>query len=155
MRRTPLIAFVFIMALFLIMPIIGKCETSSESIKRGRELHLKILARHKKIDKFYKEPYIFGGATANPLCTISVPIKDWESLPNDKKQLLATYAAGSIDQVKKNPYKYARVSPNAPAAAMIAGNVARMSADSWAIMVGSVTPDGKDILSDKTAMSGK
>jgi hypothetical protein len=143
------------MVTLLIIPLDGKCENPSESIKEGKAIHLEILARHKKIDRFYREPYLWGEATSKPLCCISVPAKDWESLAEKKKELLTRYAASLVKKVKADPFKYAKVSLNAPLASVVRGNVAAMTDDSWGIMVGSISPDGRDIGADRIARSGK
>lgn len=155
MKRTAIMTWVLITALSFLIPSNGICENSSERIKEGRELHLKILNSHKKIDKSYREPFIHGGLTSNPICCISVPVKDWESLPDSRKQALADYAASLVKKVKADPFKYTGVSANAPAASAVRVNVTKMTDASWGIMVGDVSPDSRDITSDRIVRSGK
>lgn len=155
MRLMGTLTGIMLMAVLLLIPSFGTCEGLPEKIKEGQDLHLKILARHKSIDKFYRKPFIHGSATSNPLCCIAVPFKDWESLPEEKKRALADYAASLVKKVKANPFKYTGITPNAPAANLIRANVAKMTDDSWGIMAGNITPDGRDIISDKIVRSGK
>jgi len=146
---------ILLIGVFLLIPYSGTCEDVSQKIKEGQDLHLKILARHISIDKFYREPFIHGSATSNPLCCIAVPLRDWESLSDGKKQALADYAASLVMKVKANPFKYTGINPNAPAAKLIRANVEKMTDNSWGIMAGNITPDGRDITSDKIVRSGK
>lgn len=155
MRRTAYLSLVLLTVTLFVVPLDGKCESLSESIKEGRAIHLGILASHKKIDRFYREPYLWGEATSKPLCLISVPANDWESLAEKKKELLARYAASLVKKVKADPFKYAKVSPNTPLSSVVRGNVAVMTDDSWGIMVGSISADGRDIGADWIARSGK
>ena len=155
MRLMATLSGILLIVVFLLMPCIGTSGDLAQKIKEGQDLHLKILARHKSIDKFYREPFIHGSATSNPLCCIAVPLKDWESLPDEKKQALAAYAASLIKEVKANPFRYTGISPNAPAAKYIRSNVEKMTDNSWGIMAGNITPDGRDITSDKIVRSGK
>lgn len=123
--------------------------------KEGKEVLNKILSRHKRLDKSYLDPYVSGGGTSNPLCCIIVPSSDWKSLPESNKDALADYAASLISKVKANPLQYSGVSPGAPAASFVSGNISKMSSNSWCIFAGQMTPDGKDIGLDYTAKSGQ
>ena len=155
MRLIAILSEILLIVIFLLIPCFGTAEDLSYKIKNGQDLHLKILAHHKTIDKFYREPFIHGSATSNPLCCIAVPLKDWESLPDEKKQALADYAASLVKRVKANPFKYTGINPNAPAANFIRANVAKMTDNSWGIMAGNISSDGRDITSDKIVRSGK
>ena len=155
MRLMAILTGILLISVFLLIPCFGTCEDLPQKIKEGQDLHLKILARHKSIDKFYREPFIHGSPTSNPLCCIAVPLKDWESLPDEKKQALADYAASLVKKVKASPFKYTGINPNAPAANLIRANVAKMTDNSWGIMAGNISPDGRDITSDKIVRSGK
>jgi hypothetical protein len=148
-------AMVFAVVMFLIASSAISDEQAARA-KQGQEFHLAILTKHKRIDKFYRNPFVEGVLTANPLLCISVPEKDWESLPESKKQALAAYVASLIDKLKSDPFKYYNgVDVNAPAAPTARRNIERMSGQSWGIMVGGISPDGKDIMSDRIARSGK
>jgi len=149
MRLMATLSGILLIVVFLLIPCFGTSEDLSQKIKEGRDLHLKILARYKSIEKSYHEPFIHGAATSNPLCCIAVPLKDWESLADEKKQTLAAYAASLVNEVKANPFKYTGINPNAPAAKVIRANVAKMTDNSWGIMAGNITPNGRDITSDK------
>lgn len=144
-----------LIVIIFLHPLHGKSENTSESVKEGKAIHMEILARYKKIDKFYREPYLWGELTSKPLCCISVPEKDWELLTPKKKELLARYAASLVKKIKANPFKYAKVSPTAPLASAVRNNVAAMTDDSWGIMVGSISADGRDIGADRIARAGK
>lgn len=144
----------FLTALIL-FPTVATCETSSLKVKEGKDVHKKILARHKRLDKSYKDPYVSGSGTSNPQCCIIIPSKDWNSLSESKRQALADYTASLISTVKANPIKYSGVSPGAPAASFVANNIRNMTSDSWCIIAGEITSDGKDIGLDRTVKSGR
>lgn len=154
MKRTAYLSLIlFLVALFLV-PAQGECGNSSENIEKGKAMHLAILSRHKKIDKFYREPFLWGELTGKPLCCISVSEKDWESLDEPKKKLLADYAKSLVGKIKTDPFKYGKVGPTAQMAPVVRKNVAGMTDGSWGIMVGAVSPNGRDILADRIARSG-
>ena len=155
MRQNALLSLIVLMLILLFLPFDGMSENPSEGIKEGRTIHLEILARHKKLDKFYQEPYLWGEVTSKPLCCISLPIEDWESLPEKDKDSLASYAASLVKKIKADPFKYAKVSLNASLASVVRTKVVAMTDDSWGIMVGSISPDGIDIGADRIARSGK
>ena len=139
----------------VLLPALVFAQASAESVKEGRETLRKILARHKRLDKSYKDPYVSGSGTSNPQCCIIIPKSNWNSLSEPKKKALADYTSSLISVVKANPIKYSGVSPGAPAASFVAGNISKMSTNSWCIIVGEITPDGKDITLDRTVMSGQ
>lgn len=116
----------------------------------GKEIFLNILSKYDKLDRYYKKPYIFGAMTNNPLCCISVPESDWQSLTTADKESVKKYAASLIPIVKEHPFIYTDIKPDAPAAPQIKSNVMKMTMDSWAIMLGKVASNGTDITADKT-----
>lgn len=113
----------------------------------GRALHLSIINKYPSLAKEYKQPFIFGGLTENPICLISVPSKDWASLSREKKLRLFDYAQSLIPVVKANPDKYAGLGPNAPIAPRVRANISRMNDSSWGVDVGDFTNGSKDLLS--------
>lgn len=129
-------------------PVNIDAQAEANIIEMGKKLHLSILDRHKKIDPYYREPYIFGGLSPNPQCNIAVPISDWKTLSENEKKSLKAYAASLISTVKSNPYKYANINSNAPIAPRIKDNVLKMTDDSWNITLGDISSNGKDISSD-------
>jgi hypothetical protein len=56
--------------------------------------------------------------------------------------------------VKIDPFNYCGVARNAPIASKIRKNVGNMNNNSWGIMSGRISEDGRDILSDKLVRSG-
>lgn len=116
-------------------------------VAEGKNLHLQIIAKYKFLGSEYREPFISGGFTSNPICLISVPVKEWSNLSNQQKLQLFDYAESLIPVVKTNPEKYSGLGPNAPIASQVRQNVSRMSKSSWAIDVGDFTNGGKDLLS--------
>jgi hypothetical protein len=124
-------------------------------IKEGHALHLKILSKYPRIDSFYRQPFIQGSGTNNPISCISLPEKEWNGLSDSKKKALSMYAQSLINKVKANPFKYSGVSSSAPAAGLIRANVNRMSNNSWGIMVGDFTNNGSDIISGRIVGYGK
>lgn len=156
MARPFALAGVFVWILILLMPSSSMCLDLQAKIDQGRELHLEILERHRKIDKFYHEPSVNGVLTDKPLLCISVPETDWESLPESKKDDLAAYVASLLINLKSDPFIYYNgVDANAPAARIARRNIKTMSSESWGIMVGKISPDGRDIMSDRIVRSGK
>lgn len=123
-------------------------QPKANIIEMGRKLHLSILEGHKRIDPYYREPYIFGGFSPNPQCCIAVPISDWKTLSENEKKSLKAYAASLIPTVKSQPLMYANINSNAPIAPKIKDNVLKMSGDSWNIMLGDISSNGKDISPD-------
>ena len=140
---------VVVVGLFFIFASLGIADTLPNKAKTGQNIHLKILASHPKIDKFYQEPFIYGGFTKAPICCISVPETNWKSLSASDKQALKDYASSLVEKVKSDPFKYARIPSGAPAASNVRHNVSTMSDNSWGIVVGKISPDGRDILVDK------
>lgn len=116
-------------------------------VEEGKKLHLQIISKYPSLGREYREPFISGGFTSNPICLISVPAKEWGNLSNQQKLQLFDYAENLIPVVKANPEKYSGLSPNAPIASQVRQNVSRMSKFSWAIDVGDFTNGGRDLLS--------
>ena len=101
--------WVFVLTVSLISTSWGICETSPLRAKEGKEVLMNILSHHKRLDKSYRDPYVSGGGTSNPICCIIVPSSDWKSLSESKIQALADYTASLINKVKANPLKYSGV----------------------------------------------
>jgi len=136
---------IFTLAVLMISSFIG--TSFADSISDGKKLHLKIIGKYPSLGKEYREPFISGGLTSNPICLISVPTKEWNKLSNNQKQQLFDYARSLISVVKKNPNKYSGVSPDAPLAQIVARNILQMQDTSWGVDVGDFTNGGKDLLS--------
>ena len=119
----------------------------ADSISDGKNLHSEIIERYPSLGKEYKEPFVSGGLTSNPICLISFPTKEWNKLSKIQKQSLFDYAKSLISVVKKNPNKYSGVSPNAPIAQRVANNILNMPDSAWGIDVGDFTNGGRDLLS--------
>lgn len=134
----------------------GKKSSSKiiDKEKEGMKIHLRILRKYKKIDAFYKSPTIWGVMTGNPLAIISIPIREWEKMSEKERDYISKYAAGMVKIVKIDPFKYCQIPNNAPVAPMIRKNVSNMNQNSWGIMGGRISDDGRDILSDKLVRSG-
>ena len=148
------IILVMLLAL-LIQPAFAKPPTASNEEKEGKNLHMQSLSHYPKLDKFYKQPDLYGGLTASPKVTIYIPIVSWEKLTSKDRNLLAIYAANLIKTVRSNPLKYARVPNHAPAASTIKNNAAKMTGSSWQIIAGQFSNDGRDIMTDSTVRSGQ
>ena len=142
-----IISFVVLAALF-ISPTINPihAQSSSQAVE-GKKLHFKIIKKYPSLGSEYREPFISGGFTSNPICLISVPSKEWVKLSNQQKLQIFDYAASLIPEVKANPDKYSGLGPNAPIASKVRQNISRMSNSSWAIDVGDFTNGGRDLLS--------
>lgn len=143
-----------LLLIILIHPAFAESPKASSEAREGKNLHLRILARHSKLDKFYRQPDLSGGLTGSPKVTIYIPIAEWKKMTAKEQDLLAAYVSSLIKTVQSNPLQYARVSENAPAAPQIRSNASRMSDKSWQIIAGPLSLDGRDILSDSTVRSG-
>ncbi len=143
-----------LLLIILIHPAFAESPKASSQVREGKNLHLRILARHSKLDKFYQQPDLWGGLTDSPKVTIYVPIAEWEKMTAKEQDLLAAYVSSLIKTVQSNPLQYARVPENAPAAPQIRSNASKMSDKSWQIIAGPLSPDGRDILADSTVRSG-
>ncbi len=139
----------------LLQPVLATSNNNNSVAIEGKRLHLRILARHPKLDKFYQQPDLYGGLTASPKVTIYLPLADWNTISSKERDLLAAYVSGLIKQVKASPLKYARIQANAPAASQVKNNAATMTEKSWQIIAGQLSPDGRDILADLTVRSGQ
>jgi hypothetical protein len=147
--------FIFsLLLIVLIHPISSDSLMASSEEIEGKNLHLRILARHSKLDKFYQLPDLFGGLTNSPKVTIYIPIVDWEKMTSREQDLLAAYASSLIKTVQSNPLKYARIPENAPAAQQIRSNAMRIGEKSWQILGGELSSDGRDIMADSTLRAG-
>jgi hypothetical protein len=147
MKRKTLHLSIYLLGFFVIALSCG-AATVTDNAGIGRSLHLKILRSHPKIDNFYRKPFIHGGLTNNPTCCISVPEQDWRSLSPSEKQALKDYAASLVQRVKSDPAKYAAI-PSDTTASNLKRNVSKMNENSWGIMVGKISQDGRDISSDE------
>lgn len=147
------IIFSFLL-IILICPAFAESPKASSDINEGRNLHLRILSHHSKLDKFYQSPDLFGGLTDSPKVTIYVPVVDWKKMTAKEQDLLSAYASSLIKTVQSNPLKYARIPENAPAAQHIRSNAMRMDEKSWQIIAGALSPDGRDIMADSTVRAG-
>jgi hypothetical protein len=134
----------------------GQAEEYGDPAKaqEGQELHRQILSRHLEIGEFYKEPFIWGAGTNTPMCSIFVPNENWNSLPENGRELLAHYAASSVDKVKSDPFTYMSILQSAPVAPLVRANVQKMTGESWGIVVGNATNEGRDISAHRIAKSG-
>jgi len=139
----------------LLQPVLAAQDKNNSAAIEGKKLHLRILARHPKLDKFYKQPDLYGGLTASPKVTIYLPMADWNKTTPKERDMLAAYVSSLIKQVQANPLKYARIQANAPASPQIKNNTSTMNEKSWQIIAGQLSPDGRDILADSTVLSGQ
>lgn len=122
--------------------------------EQGKDLHLKILKQHSKIDPFYERPMLYGELTNDPLVIINVPINDWDSISEKERGLLYKYVGSLLTQVRSNPFSYTKIPQNAPIAPRLKQNISRMTDKSCGILVGRISEDGRDIYSDKLLKNG-
>ena len=127
----------------------------AELAAKGKALHTTILDRHPKIDAFYREPSLWGAASPEPLAVITVPESDWATLAPEEIEALKAYASSQVNGVRSAPLAKSGIPANAPAAPLVRQNAALMGASSWGIMVGRISDDGRDILSDRIATRGR
>ena len=137
-------------------PSYGQPEKYGDPAKaeEGYELHRQILDRCPETGEFYRNPFVWGAGTSTPLCCILVPINDWDSLPDGKKDLLAHYAASFVDRVKADPFRYMSILESSPVAPLLRANVQKMTVDGWGIVVGYIADGSRDIRSAHIAKSG-
>ena len=72
-----------------------------------------------------------------------------------ERDRLATYAASLVDAVRSSPFEFTNIPASAPLAPTIRKRAAAMTSSSWGIMVGAISPDGYDIMSDVMAIKGQ
>jgi len=133
-------------------PIISKF--SQDQATRGQSLHEKILARYPRVDAYYKKAYLSGALSENPLSVISVPAADWEALSEEKRICLEAYAASRINAIRSSPFDSLTIPSDAPAAPLVRQRVSNMTADSWGVMVGAISVDGRVIQPDNLVIKG-
>jgi hypothetical protein len=126
-----------------------------ELAAKGKALHSAILDRHPKIDGFYREPSLWGAASPDPLAVITVPESDWATLAPDEIEALKAYASSQVNGVRSAPLAKSGIPATAPGAPLVRQNATLMGASSWGIMVGRISDDGRDILSDRVATRGR
>lgn len=119
----------------------------------GKKIFHNILKKYKKLDKFYYEPLLFGGATYNPKVSICLPKGEWNKLKDTEKQLLVLYLKNMIKEVKRNPVKYSNISPEAPGARLIRERAQLLNEDDWIIKEGFLTKDGIDLMNCQELVS--
>lgn len=136
-------------------PAVIVAKYSAAQIESGRALHSKILSKHPDVDQFYHKAYLFGALTDHPLSVISIPTADWLALSKAERESLEAYAASRVNAVRSSPFDYIKIPASAPVAPMIRKNVSAMTANSWGIMVGSISQDGHGIMSDDFAIKGE
>lgn len=118
-------------------------------IDRGRKLWLTLLSRHGGLDAFYQQPTLWGAAV-RPRCVIHVVHSDWVSLSTTDRAHLGLYARSQIARVKAAPLQHCSPAGlQGRAADLIRTNAGRMTNADWGIMVGRLSPDGRDILADE------
>lgn len=127
----------------------------AELAAKGKALHAAILGRHPKIDAFYREPSLWGATSSDPLAVITIPEPDWSTLAPEEIEALKAYASSQVNGVRSAPLEKSGIPATAPAADLVRRNAAMMGASSWGIMVGRISEDGRDILSDRVAMRGR
>jgi hypothetical protein len=80
----------------LLQPVLAAQDKNNSAAIEGKKLHLRILARHPKLDKFYKQPDLYGGLTASPKVTIYLPMADWNKTTPKERDMLAAYVSSLI-----------------------------------------------------------
>lgn len=135
-------------------PLSAVSKFSPAQVESGHSLHVQILDKHPNIDQFYHKAYIFGSLTEHPLSVISVPSADWQALSKEERNSLEAYAASWINAIRSAPFNYTKIPASAPIAPMILRNVSRMTINSWGIVVGAISQDGQDIMSDEIVVKG-
>lgn len=128
---------------------VSQQQFSPAEVEAGRFLHKILLDRHSTIDPYYRKPGLSGELTASPLLVIAVPEEDWKSLSPQQQMTLTAYAASFIDAARADPLSYSDTPASAPAAQTIRRNVATMTRQSWGIIVGEISSDGRDIMTDR------
>ena len=128
---------------------------SAAQVDAGRALHAQILGRHPGVDQFYKSATLWGATTESPLAVISVPSADWRALSSAEQESLKAYAASCVEAVRASPFSYTNIPASAPLAPTIRQKAAAMTANSWGIMAGAISSDGRDIMSDDVVVKGQ
>lgn len=134
-------------------PVIS--EFSPDQIARGKSVHERILSNYPGIHAFYKKAYLWGALTEEPLSMIAVPTTDWKTLSEAERNALDAYAASWVNSIRSSPFDFSNIPSDAPAARLVRQKVSKMTADSWGIMTGPVSPDGHAIMTDNLVVKGR
>ena len=136
-------------------PALAASKFSVVQVEAGRALHALILGRHPGVERFYKRATLWGAMTESPLVIISVPSADWRALSSAEQESLKAYAASCVEAVRASPFSYTNIPASAPLAPTIRQKAAAMTANSWGIMAGAISSDGRDIMSDDVVVRGQ
>ena len=136
------------------LPAVSEPKFSAAQVELGRTLHAKILDKYPRLDRSYRKPRLWGSMTSQPVAMIGVPTKDWQKLSKEDKDCLEAYAASLVDEVRASPMEFQEIPESAPIAPMIRENAAAMTSNSWGIMIGAISPDGRDLMADDFAVKG-
>lgn len=106
----------------------GASRFSPTQVESGRTLHEQILRRYRSLDASYRMALLHGALTKEPRAIICVPEAAWHALSTSEQDDLRAYAASCMRAA---------------------------GADRWGIMIGAITADGRDILSDSIVARGR
>jgi hypothetical protein len=107
------------------------------------------------MDNFYRNAFLWGALTDQPLAVISVPVKDWQALSKEERESLEAYAASFVDAVRASPFDFTNIPASAPVAPTIRKKAAAMTSSSWGVMTGAISADGRNVMSDVLAVTGQ
>lgn len=136
---------------------VARATTRNTSVDdaEGKALWEDLMSQHPELDPFYKRPVLWGALSPRPLTVIHVVKDDWERLSNEQKTALERYAGTQVKVVQSAPLKHCNVrTSNLNLAMSVTSKAQSMSDRHWGIMVGKITPDGRDITADKIIRSG-
>ncbi len=136
---------------------------SNDEAEKGKKLYIQIIDRYPKLGALYRQPFLWleiGPGyviKSDPLVEIMIPIKDWNSLSEAERDVLAKYTSSLVNEVKANPFAYSNIPASAPIAPRIRQSVSNMTSDSWIIHEGEIFEDeGEQQMNPgKTLLSGK
>lgn len=136
------------------LPAATEPEFSAAQVERGRALHVKIFDKYPKFNQRTRKAFLWGSVIGPSLAVIPVPSKDWQKLSKEDRDSLGAYAASLVDVVRAFPFEFANIPESAPIAPTIRKNAAAMTSSSWGIMIGAISPDGRDLMVDDVAVRG-
>jgi len=130
-------------------------ELPGESVTSGKAIHLRVLASYPALHSFYLQPVLWNALRGEPLAVVALPLEQWEHLGGEDRASLQAYAESLVPEVRSAPFRYSTVPESAPVAPTIRQRVARMTAESWGILAGSISADGRDIMVGRIVARGR
>lgn len=130
-------------------------ELTLEDARAGQALHADLLSAYRGLDARFREPLLWAATSERPLAAIAVPTAEWERTSPDDRRLLRAMATWSVRRVASDPLRYAGIDRSAPEAARVRERGKALPSDAWAIVIGPISTDGRDLQVDRVLVRGR